>query len=332
MGGPLLRREPVQPRHPGAAPAGQHLQALRLPDGLRGHLRRPGAAAHHARHGGRGRARRLLLRGQGVHPAELRGQVPGLRHAAHGPRQEPQRGDREGGRDGGLRPGRRPVVEEAGHGRPAIKPYPAVALGSFEATPLEMATAYNVLANGGLKVEPVTVLRGHRREGADPRAAPATSRRCGWSTRSRPSWSRTCCAACINEGTAAAAPGHGLHRWTRRARPARPTTCATPGSRATRPTCSASSGWASTTTRRSTSRARGPRCPIWVDFMKGALAGVKDHPFDGAGRERHLRGHRQADGPAGRTRTAPRSFRGLHRRHRAPRALPTSTDVRPTTC
>ena len=40
-----------------------------------------------------------------------------------------------------------------------IKPYPALALGSFEATPLEMATAYNVLANGGLKVEPVTVLR-----------------------------------------------------------------------------------------------------------------------------------------------------------------------------
>ena len=40
-----------------------------------------------------------------------------------------------------------------------IQPYPAVALGSFEATPFEMATAYNVIANGGLKVEPVTILR-----------------------------------------------------------------------------------------------------------------------------------------------------------------------------
>ncbi len=40
-----------------------------------------------------------------------------------------------------------------------VKGYPAVALGSFEATPIELATAYNVLANGGLKVEPVTVLR-----------------------------------------------------------------------------------------------------------------------------------------------------------------------------
>jgi penicillin-binding protein 1B len=40
-----------------------------------------------------------------------------------------------------------------------VKAYPAVALGAFEATPIEMATAYNVLANGGLKVEPMTVLK-----------------------------------------------------------------------------------------------------------------------------------------------------------------------------
>jgi penicillin-binding protein 1B len=40
-----------------------------------------------------------------------------------------------------------------------VKGYPAVALGSFEATPMEMAIAYNVLANGGLKVDPVAVLR-----------------------------------------------------------------------------------------------------------------------------------------------------------------------------
>ncbi len=48
--------------------------------------------------------------------------------------------------------------KKLGIGAP-IQPYPAVALGAFEATPYEMATAYNVLANGGLKVEPVTVLR-----------------------------------------------------------------------------------------------------------------------------------------------------------------------------
>ena len=48
--------------------------------------------------------------------------------------------------------------KKLGIGAP-IQPYPAVALGSFEATPFEMATAYNVLANEGLKVEPVTLLR-----------------------------------------------------------------------------------------------------------------------------------------------------------------------------
>jgi penicillin-binding protein 1B len=40
-----------------------------------------------------------------------------------------------------------------------VKPYPAVALGAFEATPLQMATAYNILANGGLKVPPIAVLK-----------------------------------------------------------------------------------------------------------------------------------------------------------------------------
>ena len=48
--------------------------------------------------------------------------------------------------------------KKLGIGAP-IQPYPAVALGSFEATPFELATAYNVLANGGLKVEPVTILQ-----------------------------------------------------------------------------------------------------------------------------------------------------------------------------
>ena len=48
--------------------------------------------------------------------------------------------------------------DKLGIGAP-IKPYPAIALGSFEATPLELATAYNVLANGGLKIEPMTVIR-----------------------------------------------------------------------------------------------------------------------------------------------------------------------------
>jgi penicillin-binding protein 1B len=37
-----------------------------------------------------------------------------------------------------------------------VKPYPALALGALETTPLEMATAYSVLASGGLRPSPVT--------------------------------------------------------------------------------------------------------------------------------------------------------------------------------
>jgi penicillin-binding protein 1B len=39
-----------------------------------------------------------------------------------------------------------------------VKPYPALALGSFEATPLEIAGAFNMLANGGMRVPATTVL------------------------------------------------------------------------------------------------------------------------------------------------------------------------------
>jgi len=40
-------------------------------------------------------------------------------------------------------------------GRP-VSAYPALALGAFDATPLEMATAFTVLATGGNRVEPST--------------------------------------------------------------------------------------------------------------------------------------------------------------------------------
>jgi penicillin-binding protein 1B len=39
-----------------------------------------------------------------------------------------------------------------------LQPYPSIALGSFEVTPLEIAYAYSVFANGGVKAEPVSIL------------------------------------------------------------------------------------------------------------------------------------------------------------------------------
>ena len=40
-----------------------------------------------------------------------------------------------------------------------IKPYLSLALGTSEVSPLEMASAYGVFANGGRMVKPVAVLK-----------------------------------------------------------------------------------------------------------------------------------------------------------------------------
>ena len=123
-GRPLVRREPVQPRGAGAPAARQHVQAVRLPRRVRGRLRRPEPAADHAGDRRRGRALRVLLRGQGVHPDELRGRVPRHGDAAPRARDEHERRHGQGRGDGRLRQGRADLVEEARHRRadPALSP------------------------------------------------------------------------------------------------------------------------------------------------------------------------------------------------------------------
>jgi penicillin-binding protein 1B len=46
-----------------------------------------------------------------------------------------------------------------------LEPYPSMALGSFEVTPLEIAYAYSVFANLGVKAEPVSILAVVTRDG-----------------------------------------------------------------------------------------------------------------------------------------------------------------------
>jgi len=46
-----------------------------------------------------------------------------------------------------------------------IKPTPAVALGAYEATPMEIAGAYTIFANGGLYVKPAMLAMVHARDG-----------------------------------------------------------------------------------------------------------------------------------------------------------------------
>jgi penicillin-binding protein 1B len=158
-----------------------------------------------------------------------------------------------------------------------IQPYPAVALGSFEATPFEMATAYNVIANGGLKVEPVTLLQVADENGRvlEQHHAAVPER----VVREESAFLVTdMLRSVLVEGTAASARGLGL-------------TVEAAGKTGT--TNDYRDAWFAgftpdllcvvwvgfddnTPVGLSGTRAA---LPIWVDFMKGALGGQKPTPF-----------------------------------------------------
>jgi penicillin-binding protein 1B len=53
----------------------------------------------------------------------------------------------------------RVAATAARFGLPRPDPYPSMALGTFEATPLQMAAAYSAFANGGTRFEPTVVAR-----------------------------------------------------------------------------------------------------------------------------------------------------------------------------
>lgn len=158
-----------------------------------------------------------------------------------------------------------------------IEPYPAIALGSFEATPLEMATAYTVLATGGLKVDPVTVLGVDDEQGRTlEQHAPAPARRVV-----RPESAFlvvNMMRSVLNSGTAAAARAWGF----------RPDAAGKTGT-----TNDLRDAWFAgftpdllcvvwvgmdDNTPLNLSGAKAA-LPIWVEFMKGALAGVKTRSF-----------------------------------------------------
>jgi penicillin-binding protein 1B len=158
-----------------------------------------------------------------------------------------------------------------------IRPFPAIALGSFEATPFEMATAYNVLANGGQRVEPVTLL-----QVADDRGRvieqhrPAVPERV---VREEAAFLVTdMLRSVLNEGTAASARGLGF---------------AADAAGKTGTTNDYRDAWFAgftpdllcvvwigfddnTPVGLSGTRAA---LPVWVDFMKAALGGRKPTPF-----------------------------------------------------
>jgi penicillin-binding protein 1B len=158
-----------------------------------------------------------------------------------------------------------------------VKPYPALALGSFEATPLQMATAYNVLANGGLKVEPVTVVRimDDRDQTVEEHAPEPPAR----VVREESAFLVTnMLRTVINSGTAASARAAGFRA---------------DAAGKTGTTNDLRDAWFAGYTPdllcvvwvgfddNSPLNLSGAKAalPIWVDFMKKALAGVKSREF-----------------------------------------------------
>jgi membrane carboxypeptidase/penicillin-binding protein len=95
-----------------------------------------------------------------------------------------------------------------GVGTPA-KPYPSIALGVFEATPLDMAAAYTLFANGG-SVQPLRALS-RLIENGKPRKIPDAERR----PVARPDTTylvTNLMQSVINEGTGAGARAAGFRR------------------------------------------------------------------------------------------------------------------------
>ena len=179
-----------------------------------------------------------------------------------------------------------------------VQPYPALALGSFEATPLEIATAYNVLANGGLKVEPVTVL-----SVTDDKDRPLEEHKPQTPRVARPESAYLVTAmmrSVLNGGTAGGAWAMGL-----------PQGIDVAGKTGT--TNDMRDAWFAGFTPdllcvvwvgfddNSPVNLSGARAalPIWVDFMKGVARRHQALALPGAAREHHLPRHRPHDRPAG---------------------------------
>lgn len=157
-----------------------------------------------------------------------------------------------------------------------VQPYPAIALGSFEATPLEMATAYNVLANGGLKVEPVTVVAVSDEKGRTLEQHAQEPQRV---VRPESAFIVThMLRSVLNTGTAAGARGMGFQA---------------DAAGKTGTTNDMRDAWFAGYTPdllcvvwvgfddNSPLNLSGARAalPVWVEFMKGALAGTKPAAF-----------------------------------------------------
>ncbi len=215
--------------------------------------------------------------------------------------------------------------QRVGVGTPA-KPYPSIALGVFEASPIEMTEAYTLFTNGG-DVRPLQAITELVENGKPQMIAAAAKRPVA-----RPDTTflvTNMMRSVIDEGTGAGARSAGF---TRDAAGKTGTTNDlrdawfigfTPDL--------LTAVWVGFDNNQPIGLSGGQAAlPIWTTFMKRAMAGAVEHDVRDAARRR-LRRHRQGDGRAGHAQLPARHPRGLPGRHRAdghvPRARRRAADV-----
>jgi len=162
--------------------------------------------------------------------------------------------------------------------RSHMEPYMSIALGTMEVDLLEMVSAVGVLATGGLRAEPMAMLRIESRDGrvldrAHPRRSEVLSPQTAYVMTSM-------LESVVNEGTAGSIRSRGITRHLA-------------GKTGTTDDCSdawfvgfspdlCTGTWVGFDARRRMGdRVDGARAalPIWIEFMEAALAGVPDKPF-----------------------------------------------------
>ena len=159
-------------------------------------------------------------------------------------------------------------------------PYLTMGLGAGSVTPLQMAAAYAIFANGGYRISPYLIAKVTDAKGNVLSEAKPVGRRRERRARDRP-------AQRVRDDVAAARRDrlrHGHARAVARsartwpARPAPPTTTSTPGSAATTRTRWAWRGSASTSRRALGANETGgvAALPIWINYMQQALKGLPE--------------------------------------------------------
>ncbi len=288
-------RHPVQPRRPGdtASPARcssrsstsrRSKQAARLP------------RSDHSRHGDRRRALRLELRRADLDAGQLQGSVPGRGDASPGARALAQRRHGAPGAPGRPRADPRPGAPHGHHERSAPLSVDGPGRRSRSRRSRSRRPTRSSPTRG------CAPRRAARRRSSIAAASPIETQsgrgRRAWSARRRAYLVTHLMEGVLDRGTGRAACASSASPARLPARPAPPTTSATPGSPASRRTCSPWSGSASTRTR-----------PLG---LTGAQAAAAD--LDRVHEARHRRA--PSDAPSTAAGVALGSHRPVHRRYR----------------